>query len=393
MKTLTHPGRWLAVASATSLLALASSASATLSLQRSGNKLLNNGKPITLISYGTYGSLAEGRIVNASGQLVEEAFDYVSFFSNCQANGVNATRTWNWFHFSNALTPFQGVPKSGSDTNRSGRYTHDLNATFFDRQQAFCTEANNRNIAVMLTLFDAVALESGAADTYSNRWVNCPWRSGPNRSAGALGSPAAFFTSATARALQKQQIDETVRRVGGLGNMIFEPLNEPFSESGASEAQLLAWHKDITAHVKARAPGRLVMINVSTAQPSILNWARTSSQVDILCLHLSGSTTSSQQNTAGWLGYGKIFVLSNDGHNSCGAGISDSTFTKAITEWVSEVRAADKNVDGVINGQAHMEFLSNKLTTHPSAGGNAADYDARASRASSAIWSAFKAVR
>lgn len=358
----------------------------SLTLSSSAGALsVNNGAlNRELVFYGTYGMAAEASIPG-----IEQAFDSNAFFEQLATvrpgqRPINAVRVWWHFHWSNAFTPFNGLPRSSTDTNRRGRYDFSLNTKYLDRLERFVAEANRRGIVVQLCLFDGCMLETSSP----LRWANSPYNRLNNRDPRALTNRSDFFkTSGDIWAINRLQVDTLTSRLGNYPNVIWEVMNEGgSSDTGASSSAVLAFHKAVAARLKSnlRALNSSALVSVNADSPALRSWAASSADVDIVAYHLKENDAEETIDFRQFLGR-KPVIISNDGHRSCFSSLDSTSRAKMLTTLVRRVLAADGPGR---EGRIQLEILDNSLVAgHVE---QSADYDPRANRVSPRVLDVLK---
>ncbi|HOA62962.1 MAG: hypothetical protein KA191_17705 [Verrucomicrobia bacterium] len=303
---------------AAATLFLGTPAHGALNLNVSNGALKNGATPFVFVAYNTYGMVAEGSIAG-----IEQTFDSNAFFDQASSVGrgqkpITGVRVWLQFHWANAYTPFKGLPRSASDTNRRNRFDFTLNTAFFDRLERFVAAADAHNIAVQLCLFDGCALEIDAERRL--RWENCPYNQVNNRDSRAISRRADFFKNAGPLwEVNRALVDHTLSRLGRYGNVIWEIMNEPdVSDTGATEDAVLQFHRAVATRLRAglRNAGGSKVITVNPGRRTLKDWALNSGDVDMLSAHLAYDTDVGTHSFTQYLGK-KPCIVSNDGHKSC----------------------------------------------------------------------------
>jgi hypothetical protein len=370
-------------------------ASASLNLSVRDGRLYNGRALFNIVSLDpSLGMLAEPQLTDQAGQVFEDNFDYVGFFRKCRENNINATRLFLTYHWANNLVTVEGLPKGRRDTDRRSRHTMRLSGRLFDRLKDIARVADSNDVAVIIVLFDGVALESGADDSFGNRWQNNPFNS-RNNTGQALSKPRDFFGSGF-RPFLKSIVDSTLAAVAGRNNVIFEIFNEPFSSMGyntqENDAVLTAFHQDIAGHLDRRFRDRgyrsPIMVNPpkGSGMPKLVSWASTSPSVGLIDVHVAeNETPASLQTVQLWNRTGrKSLLISTDGHKSC-ASNDRSVVEAAVAAFSAEAAAARRSTGGA--GTVGIDLLVNSFlgSTHKSQ-----DYDPRLENGWPGLWTTFR---
>jgi hypothetical protein len=324
----------MAVVLGPALVATLSAHSVTLT--RSGSRLLIDGEPVRLVGYGCYGMVSES------------SFESEIFLENLSHHRVNFVRVWVLFHWTNDLTPFTG--------NRADKY--DLlsqNDSFYSRLKDFVRMAEERRIVVQVCLFDGVAL---TGDSSSNRWPKFPYNLANNLQ-GYLTSPGQFndipsdWWSGASRPL----IDRVVDELGDFGNVIYEAMNEPDTHGVDTSSPQFNPAVVDRLYERLHRPeyGGSKIISVNPEASVLRNWAISSDKVDLVSYHIKDPQTPSSIGDIG-----KPLLFSNDG--------DDSQKTEAFgglapAERLARIEAMLNHTfpNGKVDGIRHFECLDKGL--------------------------------
>jgi hypothetical protein len=210
--------------------------------------------PKRLVGYGFMGALAAGDARLTIGP----------YFRDLRAHNVNFTRVW-------AVESWTGQASSSSEgpTPFAGTFAGDYNLDqdnpiFYDRLRRFAQEAADRGIVVQLSLFDKHGLicpaNPGAyfhspykdannvpeQDFMDDTWQNCSCTSlsgdeGPGNLLSQNCHPLRMFLGQgnttkelALRAIHARYLRRVGEEVGGVGNMIFEVINEALEPLGGN---------------------------------------------------------------------------------------------------------------------------------------------------------------
>lgn len=216
-------------------------------------RLLWNGNPATLIGFGHMGALAAGSRTILVGSGPNDGY-----LGTLRHYGANLTRIWaieQWAGLATChtpqlegLTPFSGTWAGGYDLSVEG-----LNPSFFKRLREFAQLAADRGIVVQLDLFDKHGLQNFSCRP---KWDGSPYNMLHNTTpegnrfidgsgldtfcscgpcgADALDSPNeqhcntinAVLRDNRIKPIHKAYLERVAKEVGGVGNMIFEIMNE-----------------------------------------------------------------------------------------------------------------------------------------------------------------------
>ncbi len=232
-------------------------------LSRSGDTLRwsPSGSAIKLAGYGW------------TGALVGQTFDMPGFLAALKAagsRGINLTRVWaidQWTAFQVGcdaapacaktpplgLTPFASAPSY--DLSRD-------NPAFYQRLRQFSQEAADRGVVVQLSLFSKSGLVEDAA---GGGWSKSPYNDANNLQNFLAGPapPSAFVAWTGTPAIgeiHRRYIKRVVEEVGGVGNLIFEIINEarradwPDDGDADTLSEMEEWQSLAIAEVHANLP-------------------------------------------------------------------------------------------------------------------------------------------
>ncbi|MDM8542050.1 cellulase family glycosylhydrolase [Desulfococcaceae bacterium HSG9] len=303
-------------------------------LERNGSILIYDDKPIRLVGYGAYGLVAE------------KEFKFKPFLDRLDSKGINFVRIWVNYHWTNSLTPFV--------ENGSGKY--DLtkpNSIFYNRLKGFVEYAADRDIIVMVTLFDAVALDKKK----DNRWKYCPYNQANNNN-GYISHPDEFFdTTSSIWNIHERLISEVVNRLGDFGNVIYEVMNEPTSHGYEKDGKY-SFHEKVVKHLKSKLAGhsgsKIIAVNVEE-DVKLKTWAI--HNVDVIAYHVKDPRDSGDYNSDPL-----PVIISNDGdmtqtfgkdNNSC------EDFPRRLKRTKCFLLKTFEN--GASYGHYHFEFLDKEI--------------------------------
>jgi hypothetical protein len=247
-------------------------------LSAAGKLLTWNNDPITLIGFGSTGTLTAG-----------DRLAIVPFFRTLRKYGINFTRTWSLEQWAGqavcrvdpvaeGVTPFAGTLQSDYDLETP-------NPAFYKRLRTFAQAAADRGVVVQLSLFDKHGLNKPACP---GRWLHSPFNSANNEQdwlpdppgCGAacntcvqppevgeeeeplacLPSPE-FITDQNIDGVNRAFLRRVAKETGGLGNMIFEVMNEALETDD--------WATDCSCppeqHPSCTCAGEIWQINMAEA--------------------------------------------------------------------------------------------------------------------------------
>lgn len=339
----------------------------TKKLERSGNILTYDGQPIRLVGYGAYGLVTEA------------GFYYQSFLDTLKANNINFVRVWVNYHWTRSLTPFM--------KNGDGKY--DLtkpNPVFYDRLKGFVEYAADRDIIVMVTLFDGCGLwapEIGGREFY---WKDLPYNDAngyDNNVNNFIRHPNDFFKTGDSDPIwqvNKRLIDEVTARLGNFGNVIYEIMNEPTSH-GFERYYPHPFHRNVASYLKqvlqAYSGSKIIAANADADNSSndFKRWILDKdtnpdiSNVDVVSFHVHNLVDSlnffdDYDPAIKSKSYPKPIIISNDGD------ITQRDITQEAKDYCRTYDARfrrtkcylkktfDNNVE---YGHFHFEFLDKGL--------------------------------
>lgn len=202
---------------------------------------------VNLIGFGPMGAITAGA-----------RLDIESFIHALRVNRVNLTRVWNvdqWVALrdrqdpppasAEGLTPFEGR----WDNNRGSYNLSRINPVFLTRLRAFVQAAADHGVVVNLSLFDKHGLKNSNSDVTSQancrgQWAGSPYNSLNNNSGYILDpemdecacdSPTCYAhptyqfvdpIASPVAADNHRLVEAVLREIGGIGNVIFELINE-----------------------------------------------------------------------------------------------------------------------------------------------------------------------
>lgn len=329
-------------------------ASAAPVLARDRGRLTFGGAPIRLVGYGDYGILAES------------TFDETAFLGRVARDGVNLVRVWVPYHWANDLAPFERVP----GTLPSYRILRP-NAKLYARLASLTRAAERRGIVVMVTLFDAVMLET----TTANRWNWSPYRDRRNVDAPFVPDASrkvdyvkAGATEPIWRDVHRPLIARVAEALGDRGNVIYEIMNEPTTH-GLDETRVRAFHERVVEALRRelspRSGSKVIAVNLERTTGALATWALApTSPVDLVAVHVA--SVARAREVAAWK-VGRPLMVSNDGD------VSQWTFEQCpLKDGCAPIRGrgrADRTralLDATFRpetvvGQRHFEFLDKGL--------------------------------
>ncbi|MDY7093309.1 MAG: cellulase family glycosylhydrolase [Acidobacteriota bacterium] len=226
----------------------ASDLAAYKTLSHSGNQLLWDNEPVTLVGFSSMGAV------------VGLNFDVEGYLDMLEAHRVNLTRVWaveQWTalafrkpgapHESNGMTPFDGTLSTGWDLSQA-------NTAFFQRLQYFVDEAWERGIVVQLTLFDRHGVLN---KTLPGQWPESPYNQANNSNgyfaAGPTNkAPTNFLSFGTtgAGALHRSFVLDVVNALKTRKNVLYEVMNEP-KTSDWSLSNIVTFHDQAATVIKS----------------------------------------------------------------------------------------------------------------------------------------------
>jgi hypothetical protein len=202
------------------------------------------GKPILLITSGEH-----------YGSVINPAFDYIKYLNTLQKDSMNYTRIFSGSMYwendgdfaisNNTLAPDRGTalcPWKRSEVagNVNGGNKFDLDQwdeNYFNRLKSFVGEAQKRNIMVEVTLFTSIYSD--------NTWSNCPVNPQNNINNLTISNFKKVNTMENGNLLQYQDkfIKKIVTELNSYDNVLYEIVNEPWSDQGVRRYRPNVWQK------------------------------------------------------------------------------------------------------------------------------------------------------
>ena len=236
----------------------------------SGNTILWDNQPVTLMGFSVYGMLSTTR------------HNLEVYLDKLQENGVNFTREWCFEQWTGqavevglegfdstgkpgyltALSPFAGErphnlhpPVSFNELYRFDRW----NEAFFQRLAQFASMAWDRGIIVQISLFDRAGLRDNQR---RGHWKHSPFNHENNQSDTLLSiTPGTNYPMTfTGRdgteigAINSAFVRKVVETLRPYGNVIFEVMNEPNADFPAA-GEVLPWHEWVSQIIQTTYGG------------------------------------------------------------------------------------------------------------------------------------------